>query len=265
MCPFGYCIICCEKMQYCIGENRRKYQNYAIQWAAYQEALHTCDTGTNDIECLVDFETFLGLVELVHTNLTFNDTSHALVAAEAEQAHQHDSDDEAHEAARHEELHQIAMAPQSPNMQQQPDPVAMDLVSMECHDGDNIGEQQLNDIHQQFGHLVCVLQGPPCQNATRIMPGSHVCCECGDVAQVVCPSGYCIPCCEMEMCGCDNKDNDYSSSSDGDDDQDGDADNHANDRMVAFDVADDQCIQFVAAAADEEDYYDAPDYIRRRP
>ena len=126
VCPFGYCIICCEKMQYSMGENRRKYQNYAIHWAAYQEALHTCDTGTIGIEYLVDFETFLGLVELVHTNLTFNDTSHALVAAEAEQAHQYDRDDEAHEAARHEELHQIAMAPQSPNVQQQPDPVAMD-------------------------------------------------------------------------------------------------------------------------------------------
>jgi hypothetical protein len=65
----------------------------------------------------------------------------------------------------------------------------------------------------------------------------------------------------MEMCGCDNQDNDYSSSNDDDDDQDDDADSHADGRMFAFDVADDQGIQFVAAAADEEDYYDAPDNI----
>ena len=31
VCPFGYYIICCEKMQYCFGDDSmRNYQNYAI-------------------------------------------------------------------------------------------------------------------------------------------------------------------------------------------------------------------------------------------
>jgi len=224
-------------MQYCfhgaVGDDyRRNYQNYAIQWAAYKEALYACDTVGLDYFGLIsaEFDTWPWNTDLM--------TSHALVAAGAEQADQYDSDDEAYAAARHEELHQIAIAPQSPNMQRQPYPVVgneMDLVSMECHDGDNNGEQQLNDSHQQLGLYEFVLQGPPLhsQNTTRIMPDSFVCCECGSEVQVVCPSGYCTPCCEMEMCGCDNQDNDYSSSSDDDDDQDGDADSHASGRKFA--------------------------------
>ena len=72
-------------MQYCFGDdNKRNYQDYAIQWAAYKEALYACDT--------VGLEN-LGLVSAeFDTDLI---TSHALVAAEAEQAQQYDSDDEA--------------------------------------------------------------------------------------------------------------------------------------------------------------------------
>jgi hypothetical protein len=58
---------------------------------------YTCDTGTIGIEYLVDLEKYLGLVSAnLDTDLM---PSHALVAAEAEQAQQYDSDDEAYAAA----------------------------------------------------------------------------------------------------------------------------------------------------------------------
>ena len=103
--------------------------------------------------------------------------------------------------------------------------------SMECH---NSGESGDGDDNDDQGEL----------NGFSFSADWFVCNECGDHVQVVCPSGYCMPCCEMIPCGCDNQDDDYSSSND--DDYDGDY--HAGDEMFAFS----------GTFADDEPFYDAP-------
>ena len=102
---------------------------------------------------------------------------------------------------------------------------------MECHNSGESGDGDDNDDHGEL-------------NGFSFSAGWFVCNECGDRVQVVCPSGYCMPCCEMIPCGCDNQDDEYSSSND--DDYDGDY--HAGDEMFAFS----------GTFADDEPFYDAP-------
>ena len=82
--------------------------------------------------------------------------------------------------------------------QQQPES-APNSDSMECHNGDSIGAH------------------PNEPDVLQALPEWFACMQCGAQVPVVCPTGYCTPCCEIEMCGCDNQNNGYSSSDSNDD------------------------------------------------